>query len=225
MRRALRIGFESARANLVPMVVLWLAAVASVLAYYFVPGAPAVFEPLRRWQLESGWKAAFLSRVFFCGVVPGAFLLAVARIRPKRPLRVAAAQGLWGGVSGVVYDFFYRFQAGLFGNGADFGTLAAKVAVDQFAMTVFVVAPLNVAVFFWIARDFSFGRVRREWPQPFIRKALLPNLVANWCVWIPVSFAIYAFPQPLQIQVSSFACAFWALTCLQIGARTSSAPV
>jgi len=32
-------------------------------------------------------------------------------------------------------------------------------------------------------------------------------------------------PQPLQIQVSSFTCVFWALTCLQIGARTPSALV
>lgn len=222
IRAASRIGLASVKANLVPMVVLWALAATLVVGYYLVPGIDRCLEPLRRWQIESGWGAAFLNRFFFCGVVPGVFLLTVKSIRPRFPLATALAQGMWGGVSGIVYDFFYRWQCVWFGDGIDVATLLKKLLVDQFTITVFVVAPLNVLVFFWISREFSFARFRSEFPRPFLARALLPNLVTNWCVWIPVVLAIYAFPLALQVQVSGFACAFWALTCLQIGRRSSS---
>lgn len=222
IREALRVGLVSVRANLVPMIVLWVLAAALVLGYYFLPGIDSVLEPLRKWQVESGWLAAFLNRFFFCGVVPGVFFLSVGSIRPQMPIATAFAQGVWGGVSGIVYDFFYRWQCVWFGDGVDFVTLLKKLLVDQFTITVFVIAPLNVLVFFWISRGFSFARFRSEFPRPFFTRALLPNLVTNWCVWIPVVLAIYAFPLALQVQVSGFACAFWALTCLQIGRRSSS---
>ena len=65
---AWRIGWASAKANAVPMVVLWCLAAATVVAYYLVPGVAAVFEPLMRWQVESGWVAAFLNRFVFATV-------------------------------------------------------------------------------------------------------------------------------------------------------------
>jgi len=222
IREAFLVGLASARANVVPMVVLWMMAVALVVGYYFVPSVAVSLEPLKRWQIESGCLAAFLNRFFFCGVVPGVFLLSVRSISPLMPVTTAFAQGVWGGVSGVVYDFFYRWQCVWFGDGVDVATLLKKLLVDQFVITVFVIAPLNVLVFFWISRGFSFARFRFEFPRPFFSRALLPNLVTNWCVWIPVALMIYAFPLALQVQVSGFACAFWALTCLQIGRRSSS---
>ena len=218
----IRIGRASVRANAVPMFVLWWLAGLLVAGYYCVPFVAEALEPLARWQTEDGWIAAFLNRFFFCGVVPGVFLFAVRSIRPRLPLATAFAQGVWGGLSGVVYDFFYRWQCAWFGNGIDFATLLKKLAVDQFVITPFVVAPLNVFVFFWISREFSARWFKAEFPRPFLSRALLPNLVTNWCVWIPVVLAIYAFPLALQVQVSGFACAFWALTCLQIGRRSSS---
>ena len=38
-----------------------------------MPGIDRGLEPLRKWQIESGWMAAFLNWFFFCGVVPGVF--------------------------------------------------------------------------------------------------------------------------------------------------------
>ena len=222
IRSAFSVGFGAVRDNVVPMVVLWCAALLTVIAYYRVPAVANLLEPLGRWQTESGGAAAFLNRFLFCGVVPGAFLLTVKSIRPRFPLATAFAQGVWGGISGIVYDGFYRLQCTWFGSGIDALTLMKKLAVDQFAITVLVVAPLNVLVFFWISRGFSWARFKAEFPRPFLSRALLPNLVTNWCVWIPVVLTIYAFPLALQVQVSGFACAFWALTCLQIGRRSSS---
>ena len=216
-----RIGWESVKANAVPIVVLWGLAAVTVLAYNFVPGVAAAFEPLKRWQTESGWLAAFLNRVFFCGILPGVFLVTVKSIRPRHPFATVVAQTLWCGVWGIACDWFFRLQSGWFGDGADFTTLLLKTAVDQFVWTVLAIAPANAVFFFWAGRDFSFHRVRNEWPRTFIRRMVFPNLLSNWCVWIPVIFVVYAFPQPLQVQVSGFAAAFWTLVCLQIGKRTA----
>ena len=49
---------------------------------------------------------------------------------------------------------------------------------------------------------------------------VLPNLIPNWIVWIPVSLAVFSFPYALQIHVNGLVCTFWTLMCLQIGRRT-----
>ena len=217
---AARVGWASVKACWLPMVVLWFLSVATVVSYYGCPGFAAMLEPLRRWQVESGCLASFLSRFFFCGVLPGVFLVTVKSIRPKYACWSALAQGLWGGFGGIVYDFIYRGQSWLFGDGTDGQTLLVKMLVDQFVITVVYAAPVNACIYFWFSRDFSFRRFKAEFPRPFLTRALLPNLVTNWCVWIPVVTVIYAFPQQLQLQVSGFACAFWTLTCLQISSRS-----
>ena len=101
--------------------------------------------------------------------------------------------------------------------------ILAKTAVDQFVWNVFLVTPSVSTFYFWIACGYSFARMQRDWPKDWIRGLILPNLFANWCVWIPVVAAVYAFPRPLQIQVSGFATAFWVLMCLKIGALSRPA--
>lgn len=65
--------------------------------------------------------------------------------------------------------------------------------------------------------------MRETWPARWVGRVILPSLVTNWCVWIPVVAAVYAFPVPLQIQVSGFASAFWTLVCLKVGVNSMSA--
>ena len=79
--KAFRSGWRAAKANAVPMVVLWCLAAATVAAYYLVPGVAAAFEPLMRWQVESGWVAAFLNRFVFAGLLPGVFMLSLPHLR------------------------------------------------------------------------------------------------------------------------------------------------
>ena len=216
-----RIGLESAKTNAVPMVLLWLLASATVVAYYVLPGAAAVFEPLQRWHVEGGWRAAFLNRVFFLGLLPGVFLLTFKNIRPARPIITIVAQTLWCGGWGVISDWLYRFQYLMFGGGVDFPTLLAKTLFDQFVFTAFLNAPANAIFFFWVSRNFSLRRFKEERPRHFVRGLVLPNLVANWCVGFPTALLLYMSPPPLQLQVSGFIYAFWVLMCIQIGRRSA----
>ena len=211
------IGWEAVKKNRLPAVVLWAVSVVAVLVYYTLPAFPAVLEPLARWQKESGWFAAFLNRVVFCGLIPGLFIVCVKSLRPKHVVAVLAVQTLWSGICGVVSDWMFSLNAYMFGTGVDLLTLSVKTAVCQFVWTPAFFAPIGAVVYFWIGRDFSFERFRCEMPDRFYYGLVLPNLLVNWVLWIPVTFAIHAFPTPLQIQLSGLAGALFSLMLLAIG--------
>ena len=215
-----RIGWESVRANAVPMVVLWLLAVLMIAVYSFVPACAEAMEPVRRWQIENGWRGPFLNRVFFCGLLPGVFLCACPNLRPRHVLAVIACESGWNGLLGVAGDWSFRMLNVLFGSGTDLSTLLLKTAADQLVWTVLFIAPANAVFHFWIGRGFSFRRTCAEWPRRFYRVLVAPNLVSNWCVWFPVQFTVFMFPLDLQIHMNGLVCAFWTLMCLQIGRRT-----
>ena len=220
IREACRIGLVSARANLVPMVVLWALAIGLAVAYYRVSGVAQALEPLCEVMTRYGWGMAFLSMLVYCGVLPGLFFLLQPSIRPSRPMLTCVLQGLWSGVMGSACNVFFALQDAMFGTGTDAVALVAKMSVDQFVWTVVFVSPATAAYFFWVGRDCSWRRTRQEWPRQFYRQLVLPNLLPNWCVAIPVNLVIYAFPLPLRIHILGLTSAFWMLMCLQIGART-----
>ena len=220
IRGAIRIGLASARANFVPIIVLWAMAAALVGAYYLLAPFREVLEPVADWHRQWGWKSAFASQAVFCGLLPGLFQLTIRGIRSRCPYLTILAETLWCGMFGIAVNVLFVRLAQLFGNDANWTTLLLKTLVDQFVWTFLVVAPANAVFYFWVGRDFSIIRLRREWPSDFLDKVLLPNLVANWCVWIPACLAVFAFPLGLQLYLNGLICAFWTLMCVQIGVRS-----
>lgn len=202
------------------MLILQSFAALAVVVYWFFPLFRDLFVPFAAWHETWGWKAAFLCQAFFCGLLPGAFLCLFRAIRPQRTGLTILAQTLWCGTFGIGVGEVFRLLAVWFGDDASLSTLLLKTAFDQFVWTVLVIAPANAVFYFWVGRNFSFVRTRLEWPRQFLARVYLPNLVANWCVWIPVIFCVFAFPLPLQIFVCGMACSCWSLLCLQIGKRS-----
>ena len=100
--------------------------------------------------------------------------------------------------------------------------VVTDLSTSNFVWTVVFIAPVNAVFHFWLARDCSFAAVRRAWPKRFYSALVAPNLISNWCVWIPVQLATFTFPVDLQIHVNGIICAFWTLMCLQIGKRSGS---
>ena len=209
------------RANAVPATVLWLSAIVLAAGYRFLPQVSTVLEPVAQWQMRNGWRAAFLTQFFFCGAVPGVFLLTVRSLKTRHPIAKIAVQAVWCGGMGAACWLFYGLQCRLFGDGCGFPTILCKTLVDQFVWTAFIVSPLGALFFVWLGCDFSFLKTWNTVRRGFVRRVVAPNLVANWCVWIPVVAAIYTFPRPLQIVVLGLVSSLWILLCLQIGALTS----
>ena len=211
----IRIGLESVKANAVPMVVLWSVAVSLVVTYYRCPVVASLLEPFEKWQSTQGEFAAFANRVVFCGLLPGAFMVLMRSIRPPRVGRVVLACSIWGGLMGVLFDWFCVFQARWFGTGTDWMTLLKKTIVDQFVWNVLFCTPAGALFYSWVSRDFNW-RVPDSLTS-FILRDCLTILVSNWLVWIPVMLAIYSFPTPLQVQLVGLASSFWMLVALKAG--------
>lgn len=217
---SLSAGWDAAKANRLPMLVLWLLAAATVICYYTVPCVAAAFGPLMEFQLRYGPIAAFANRLVFTGLLPGIFLCSMKSIRPRHPLAVITVQSLWCGLWGVICDKMYIFVDWMFGGGTDALSVALKTLFDQLPWTVLVIAPANSAFYFWVGRGFSLRRTREEWPSgAFWRTLVMPFLLANWCVWVPVTVAVFLFPLPLRVHIVGFASAFWTLMCLRLGRR------
>ena len=87
----MRAGWAAAKANMLPMLVLWSSAVLTIACYCTFPGFAAMFEPIAALQREYGWMTAFANRMVFTGLIPGMFLLAMRSIRPRHPFAVVAA--------------------------------------------------------------------------------------------------------------------------------------
>ena len=199
------------------MVALWGLAACVVVGYYRFSGFAGLLEPVAKWQCAYGAWAAFMNRAFFCGLLPGLFLWCMPAIRPPRPLLVVVAQIVWSGACGIAADVMYSLNAHWFGTGIDPTTLLLKTAVSQFLWTPLVFTFPGAVFCFWIGCDFSWRRVRREWPADYWRVGYLPFLLSNWVIWIPVLLAVHAFPTALQIQLSGLAGSFWTLFGLELG--------
>lgn len=203
------------------MLVLWFVAAGAALLYGRSPAFREMLGLVVRFQVEGGYAAAFLNRLVFCGIVPGAFILSLPWLRPqRRALAVVLLTALWCGVWGMVCDGFYRLQQTWFGAEACWPVVIAKTLVDQFVFNALVIAPSSAAFYFWTASGLDFEETRRQWPRKWISTVVLPNLMASWCVNIPVFLAIYFLPLPLQVQLSGLASSFWTLVSLGIGRRT-----
>lgn len=213
------IGFSAVLENLGPMIILWAVAVATAFGYYSIPRVTDVLNLLAQWQMRGGWYASFLTRFVFCGLLPGVFILSMKRLKARSPLSVVGVQTLLAGICGVVSGWAYELNAYWFGTGIDFVTVLVKTFVYQFVWVVVFFMPLGSVVYFWIGRDFSLRRTVSGWPHDFLRDVFLPNLIANWSIWVPLSLVIHLFPTPLQIQVTGLANAFLSVVLLTLGRR------
>lgn len=86
VKKLFLLEIRSVRANLLPMMVLWVLAGAAVVLYYLVPGVADSLKVFADIQVKYGKLASFLNRVISGGVLPGIFLLAMPTIRPPRPV-------------------------------------------------------------------------------------------------------------------------------------------
>ena len=215
----LKIEIASVRANLLPMVILWGLAGTAVAAYYLLPGVAGSLKVFADWQIEYGKAASFANRFVCGGLVPGAFLLSMPSIRPKRAVVTVLAQAVWNGLMGMMTDVFFTWQGVWFGTEPSLKTVIFKTLADQFGFCVLFITPLNALFYAWAGNGFSFrcegGRMARNW---FVR-SYVSNIVMSWAISIPMLMAVYAFPMELQITVSGFIGACQALLFIFIGRK------
>jgi hypothetical protein len=138
-------------------------------------------------------------------------VLKIAAFQKGRPNRENANSLVFGilfwGTYGMFIDAFYRLQGALWGQGTDLQTVACKVAVDMLIFTPVIAAPLVTIVYTWKHASYRFPKL----DAAFYRDRIVPVLIPNWAVWVPIICVIYAMPAGLQIPIWAIAMAFWTL--------------
>ncbi|MGI5869939.1 MAG: hypothetical protein ACOX9C_10915 [Kiritimatiellia bacterium] len=211
---------QSARANLVPGIVLQIVAVLLIVSYHFVPAVHDALGVVAGWQARFGVAFSGVGYLFFCGILPPFICLFVPSLRPKEPVKAFAFAIIFWSVMGLAIAQFYLLQAVLFGNGSDLATLVKKVLVDQFVFSPFLSVPIVSIVHAWKDRGYRWSSLRPVLGKGWYSRLALPTLIMNWAVWFPSLFVIYSMPTPLQPHIAGLVSGFWSLMCLQIAART-----
>jgi hypothetical protein len=217
-----QIGFRSARALLVPAVILVLAGLALVITNYNVPAVGGALAHVAEWKRAYGLGFVIGSSALLAGFAPWLLRMVIPGLRPAKPVpELLFSLGWWVSML-IVVDAFYRFLGMLFDDrGWPFAAVVmAKVLCDQLLFTTFLAAPANALSHLWKDSGYSFAALRRELGPGWFRRWVLPNLIPNYMVWFPGVALVYSMPANLQLPMANLIGCFWSLMCIQISARS-----
>ena len=209
-----RAGLRSARAHLVPGLILQVLALALVWSYYRSPAANAAFSQLMEFRRRTGFGFSILSTALFGGFLPFAYLRLFRGSdgRARYDWRQGAGLTAFWAYKGIEVDVFYRVLARTLGTGHDAGTIVPKALIDQFMYCPLLAVPVMVAVYAWIDAHFDPRPVLADLRAPgwYARRAF-PVLISNLGVWGPAVAIIYALPTPLQLPLQNLVLCFYTL--------------
>jgi len=207
------IGWEAAKANAVPALIIQAIMLALLIAFYVSPAAAAALEKLAQFKREHGLTFVIVASITAGALIPELFLILFFQGgRPHRGnLRnLLFTIPVWG-FDGSLVDLLYRSEAAWFGDVVTMPVVFAKICVDQFGYNPFFAAPFGVLTYEWKNRGVSTGPVRDLFTWKHYRDKIIPTLVATWAVWIPLMAIIYSLPLALQFPLFGLALSFWVL--------------
>jgi hypothetical protein len=206
-------GIRAARANVVPALMVQLAMLALLLAYYFYPPTTAWLDSLAALKARWGYCYSVVASIAAGALVPE--ILRILVFQRGKATRTNARNLLftipfWS-VLALCVDLLYRCQAGWFGNEVTFVVVAKKVLVDQFLFCPLVSGPMTVWFYDFKNRGRLACGVREFFTAAHYRDAVVPVVFATWGVWIPLVSIIYSLPPLLQIPMFALALSLWVV--------------
>src|SRR5437762_2549609 len=212
-RTPLTLGWEAARANAVPALIIQAFMLALLIAYYTSHTTAAVLSQLAEYKRSHGLLFVIVASITAGALIPELFLIIFfQRCRPTlRNLRnLLFTVPVWG-FDGTLVDLLYRSEAAWFGDVVTLPVVAAKICVDQFGYNPFFAAPFGVLTYEWKNSGFTLESLGRAFGWEHYRDKIVPTLLATWAVWIPLMAIIYSLPLALQFPLFSLALTFWVL--------------
>ena len=212
-RTPLMIGWQAARANAVPGLVIQTIMLGLLIGYYAHPPIASAVNRLAQYKHDHGLSFVLLASITAGALIPELFvILFFQRGRPHRGnLRnLLFTVPVWG-FDGSLVDLLYRSEAAWFGDVVTLPVVAAKICVDQFGYNPFFAAPFGVLTYEWKNSGVSMGPVRQLFTWQHYRHKIIPTLIATWAVWIPLMAIIYSLPLALQFPLFGLALSFWVL--------------
>jgi hypothetical protein len=209
---AINIGWQSAKANVLPGLVIVLIAALIVVIYYQLPVVNDTLNGLVNLRQQLGIWFSMAASAFGAGLIPGLYMILTGRSRHglRVVLDLLFTCIVWA-ITAVTLDRFYVVQAWLWGTAVTLQVLLVKMLVDQLIFTPLV--GVQIPALGSRLRDMNYdlrslGRaIRGDW----LIGVTIPMLVPCWLTWIPGSLVIYALPLPLQIPMMVLIQCFFAL--------------
>ena len=212
-RTPLTIGWQAAKANAKPALIIQAIMLVLAIAYYTNDGVADALRDLAEFKREHGLIFVIAASVTAGALIPELFLiLFFQRGRPQRVnLRnLAFTIPVWG-LDGSLVDLLYHAEARLLGDVATVPVIAGKILIDQFGYNVLFAAPFGVLTYEWKNSGISVRPLRDLFTWPHYRDKIFPTLLATWAVWIPLMTIIYSLPLALQFPLFALALSFWVL--------------
>lgn len=207
------IGWEAARANAVPALVIQAIMLGLLIAYYSNNAVFLALNHLADYKRTHGLPFVIVASIVAGALIPEVFLiLFFQRGRPnRRNLRnLFFTIPIWG-FDGSLVDLLYRSEAAWFGDVVTVPVVLVKICVDQFGYNPLFAAPFGVLTYEWKNNGVSMGPVRDLFTWQHYRDKIIPTLLATWVVWIPLMAIIYSLPLALQFPLFGLALSFWVL--------------
>jgi hypothetical protein len=212
-RTPLMIGWDAARANAKPALIIQAIMLALAIAFYTNANVAEALRRLAEFKREQGLIFIIVASVLAGALVPEIFLiLFFQKGRPQKGnLRnLAFTIPVWG-FDGSLVDLLYRSEAHWLGDVATAPVVLGKILIDQFGYNVLFAAPFGVLTYEWKNSGISVQPLRDLFTWPHYRDKIFPTLVATWAVWIPLMAIIYSLPLALQFPMFGLALSFWVL--------------
>ena len=209
----LLLGWQAAKANALPALIIQLLMLAVLVAYYVSPAAAQAMQRQAEFKQAHGFRFVLIASIAAGAVLPEIFLIIFfqrGRITRHNFRNLLFTVPVWG-FDGSLVDLLYRAEANWFGDAATVPIVAAKICVDQFGYNPFFAAPFGVLTYEWKNTGISMRPVYELFTWSHYRDKILPTLLATWAVWIPLMAIIYSLPLALQFPLFALALTFWVL--------------
>lgn len=206
-------GLRAARANVVPGLLVQGLMLSVLMAYYFYPPTRGWLDELAVIKARWGYGYSAINAIVAGAVFPELlriFLFQRGRIRRLNFSNLLFAAAFWC-FMGITVDFFYRLQAGWFGDEVTFAVVAKKVMVDQFLYNPLFACPVTTWLYDWKSRGYRFSGTGVFFTTGYYRDFVVPTMFATWGVWIPVVSILYSLPSLLQIPLFGLALSLWVI--------------
>jgi len=212
-RTPLILGWEAARANALPALIIQALMLALLTGYYTSNAASSALWRVAEWKRTHGLLFVVAASVIAGALIPELFLILFfqrGRPTPKNLRNLLFTIPVWG-FDGMLVDLLYRSEAAWLGDVVTLPVVAAKICIDQFGYNPLFAAPFGVLTYEWKNSGISMEPVRDLFTWKHYREKILPTLLATWAVWIPLMAIIYSLPLALQFPLFGLALSFWVL--------------
>jgi hypothetical protein len=212
-RSPLSLGWEAARANALPALIIQALMLMLVVAFYTSHTAFAALSQLAELKRAHGILFVVVASVTAGALIPELFLILFfqrGRFSRRNVRNLLFTVPVWA-LDGTLVDLLYRSQAAWFGDVTTLPVVAAKICVDQFGYNPFFAAPFGVLTYEWKNSGISLQPIRDLFTWKHYCDKIIPTLLATWSVWIPLMAIIYSLPLALQFPLFGLALTFWVL--------------